>query len=182
MASSLATSIASAITQVENTNPSLNNPGGIMDYNYYKQTGQFRLQQYPSLTDGRTALETLAQKYIDEGNTLDSFFGTYAPYGHGSNDPAAYAQTVSSKIGIPTNVPLNTIGSNDLTPLVTSTISYPSTDVVTSGESSFSGDDTSLASLLDMSNLGTSDSSMNSLGVLGLIAGLGIIAYMIWDR
>jgi hypothetical protein len=182
MASSLASSIASAITQVENTNPSLNNPGGIMDYNYYKQTGQFRLQQYPSLEAGQDALLNLTQKYVDQGNTLDSFFGNYAPYGHGNNDPAVYAQTVSSKIGIPTDVPLNTISSNGPIPSVTSTISYPSADVVTSGESSFSGDDTSLASLLSTSNLDTSDSNISSLGVLGLIAGVGIIAYMIWDK
>ena len=111
MSSSLVGAIASAIARVENTNPSLNNPGGLMDVPYYKQTGLFRLAQYSTPQAGEQALESTVTNYVNQGNTLDSFFGNYAPYGHGSNDPAVYAQTVSGMIGgVPTDVPLNTLG------------------------------------------------------------------------
>ncbi len=178
MANSLISSIASAIAQVENTNPSLNNPGGIMDYNYYKQTGQFRLQQYPTPQAGQDALEALTAKYVAQGNTLDSFFGNYAPYGHGSNDPAVYAQTVSKAIGVPVDVPLNQVGDTSIpTYSVTGWGVAPSDLVV--GSNDTGSIDTLNSVLGDGSNpyLPVSASAMGNWGwiALAIVGGILII-------
>lgn len=86
-----------------------NNPGNIMDYDYYKKTGQFRVQQYGSYEEGRAALESLIGKYISQGLTLEEFFAKYAPSGHGGNNPNTYANNVAGWIGIDTSTPLNQI-------------------------------------------------------------------------
>jgi hypothetical protein len=112
MASTLVSAIADAITRQEGFFPGSasfrnNNPGNIMDIDYYRRTGQFRLQTYSSLEVGRAALESLVQKYIDSGHTLLSFFAKYAPSSHGDNKPAVYAQNVAGWLGIPIDVPIN---------------------------------------------------------------------------
>lgn len=105
--STIVDSIATAITKMEGANPSLNNPGNIMDLNYYKSTGKFALQQYDSPSSGYNALTTLIQHYIDQGLDLNSFFAKYAPSGHGKNDPSGYANFVSQQTGIPLGVRLS---------------------------------------------------------------------------
>lgn len=99
--------ITSSIIRQENTDPKYNNPGAIMDVNYYKSTGgQFRLQQYPTLDAGVTALKKLVKVYVDRGETLETFFAKYAPAGHSTNNPNTYANNVGGWLGIPTNVKL----------------------------------------------------------------------------
>jgi len=108
--SNLITAISAAITRQENAPPSYNNPGAIMDVTYYKETGgKFRLQQYPTLAEGVSALHRLVQVYVTRGETLESFFAKYAPSGHGGNNPQVYAGNVAQWLGIPTNVKLSTL-------------------------------------------------------------------------
>jgi hypothetical protein len=115
MSNPLTPEIAKAITRQEGWGPGTasyrnNNPGNIMDYEYYKQTGgKFRLQKYNSLEEGTAALYKLIDKYIDAGHTLISFFSKYAPSGHGDNDPNAYARNVASWTGLPLDVPLKQV-------------------------------------------------------------------------
>lgn len=115
--SSLIDGISAAIVRQENVNPQYNNPGAIMDVDYYRSTGgQFRLQQYPTLEAGVNALKSLVGKYIDRGETLESFFQKYAPSGHGGNNPTVYAGNVATWLGIPTNVRLRDLVSGYVLP------------------------------------------------------------------
>lgn len=114
MSSELTNKLADAITRQEGFFPGSasyknNNPGNIMDLAYYKQTGQFKLQSYPTLEAGRAALESLVDRYIEAGHTLTSFFAKYAPAGHGGNDPNIYAKNVAGWLGIPMDAPLKQI-------------------------------------------------------------------------
>lgn len=119
----LTKALADAITRQEGFFPGSaayknNNPGNIMDLEYYKKTGgQFRLQTYATLEEGRAALEKLVDRYISAGHTLTSFFAKYAPSGHGDNNPNIYAKNVAGWLGLPLDVPLNQI---DLAPSPTS--------------------------------------------------------------
>ncbi len=111
MSNPITPALADAITKQEGFFPGSasyknNNPGNIMDLGYYRQTGQFRLQAYSTLEEGRAALESLIDKYISAGHTLTSFFAKYAPSGHGGNDPNIYAKNVAGWLGIPVDVPL----------------------------------------------------------------------------
>ena len=121
MANPLTNALADAITRQEGFFPGSasynnNNPGNIMDLAYYRQTGQFRLQAYPTLEAGREALESLVDKYISAGHTLTSFFAKYAPSGHGGNDPGVYARNVSGWLGIPMDVPLAQVAAGAVPP------------------------------------------------------------------
>lgn len=114
MSTPLTSALADAITRQEGFFPGSasyknNNPGNIMDLGYYRQTGQFKLQAYPTLEAGRAALESLVDKYIAAGHTLTSFFAKYAPAGHGANDPNIYARNVAGWLGIPMDAPLKQI-------------------------------------------------------------------------
>jgi len=73
-----------------------NNPGNLMDYSYYQQTGQFRLATYPTVEDGWNALEAQIQRDANRGLTLEEFTAKYAPAGHGDNNPEIYAANLSS--------------------------------------------------------------------------------------
>lgn len=108
--SKLVDAIAVAIARQEKTNPTLNNPGAIMDVQYYKQTGgKFRLQQFATLAEGVTALKKLIRIYIDRGETLSSFFAKYAPTGHGNNNSNSYANNVANWLGISKNIKLSSL-------------------------------------------------------------------------
>lgn len=114
MVNSLTSALADAITRQEGFFPGSasyknNNPGNIMDIGYYRQTGKFKLQAYPTLEAGRAALESLVDKYVSAGHTLTSFFAKYAPSGHGGNDPSVYAKNVAGWLGIPVDVPLSQV-------------------------------------------------------------------------
>jgi hypothetical protein len=163
MGSDIVSSIASAITQMENANPALNNPGNIMDYDYYKSTGQFRLQQYSSPEEGQAALESLITKYVGQGLNLQDFFAKYAPAGHGNNDPVNYANFVSNQTGIPLDVPLNELTTAPNLPAPSApfvaqgpTLDMLDTDATTQvadNASNASGTTSTSLSLFDFSNL-----------------------------
>lgn len=113
--SEIADLIAQQFKRQENTNTAYNNPGAIMDLEYYRQTGQFRLQQYPTYDAGYSALvDLIKRKGVESGLTLRQFlegvpggYPGYAPYGHGGNDPNVYAENVAGWLGINPDVPLN---------------------------------------------------------------------------
>jgi len=116
MSTNIVPALAEAITKQEGFFPGSvayrnNNPGNIMDLDYYKQTGSFRVKSFATLEEGTKALYSLIEKYIGQGHTLLSFFAKYAPGGHGANDPNQYAKNVSQWTGLPLDVPLNTIGA-----------------------------------------------------------------------
>lgn len=73
-----------------------NNPGNLMDYSYYQQTGEFRLATYPTVEDGWNALEAQIQRDANRGLTVEQFTAKYAPAGHGDNNPQIYANNLSS--------------------------------------------------------------------------------------
>ena len=175
---SLVSSIASAITTMENANPSLNNPGNIMDLAYYNQTGKFQLQQYPTAEAGQSALDSLITSYIGRGYNLNQFFATYAPSGHGANDPTAYANYVSGQIGVDPTTPLASVGGTP-TYSVTAT-STPLDATPSSLDNNEANLSTDLSSLLGDSSSSISDDVMSG-GVLGTgssnntLLGVGIL-------
>lgn len=86
-----------------------NNPGNIMDYNYYKSTGgDFRVNSYSSLEEGYASMISLLTRYIngqkfgEKLDTLVKVLNKWAPREHG-NDPDAYSNFVSSQTGIGVN-------------------------------------------------------------------------------
>jgi hypothetical protein len=99
---------ADAIQQMEGWKPGSksyvnNNPGNIMDLSYYRQTGQFRVQKYSSYEEGRKALEDLISRYASQGLSIKQMMAKYAPQGHGTNNPDAYANFIASKLGVSTD-------------------------------------------------------------------------------
>lgn len=107
---SLGSAVNSATESVANFATNLsgktirNNPGNIMDLDYYKSTGKFRLKEYSSLEEGYAALFRLlsGKGYIGSNNhnTIRTIFPKYAPKGHGNNDPKIYSENVSNWTGI----------------------------------------------------------------------------------
>ncbi len=97
-------------TSVQHVN---NNPGNIMDVDFYKATGQFKLRKYPAMVDGWNALRSLVEKSLfGKRLTLLEFIGGkksvyngYAPQGHGNNDPANYARLIGQWLSLPVNEP-----------------------------------------------------------------------------
>jgi hypothetical protein len=182
MASTLVQNIAAAITSMEGANPSLNNPGNIMDYGYYQQTGNFRLQQYPTKEAGDTALDSLISSYISRGYNLNQFFATYAPTGHGANDPVAYANYVSGKIGVDPTTPLTNVSDTGIptySVTATSTALDSNNDLSLSSDlaSLFGGSDSNISS--DVMSGGVSGVSGNGLLIGVGIAGLALLLYIL---
>ena len=139
MSIDIVNSISQAITKQENISsvqPTLNNPGGLMDVPFYRQTGKFRLASYNTPEEGQAALAQTVSAYVKQGITLEEMFAKYAPSGHGANDPATYATNVSSWTGIPLGVPLNQVGGEAITSPTTPTIydGIASTVVDTNGQ------------------------------------------------
>lgn len=107
---SLGSAVNSATESVANFATNLsgktirNNPGNIMDLDYYKKTGKFKLKEYSSLEEGYAALFKLlsGKGYIGSNNhnTIRTIFPKYAPKGHGNNDPKIYSENVSNWTGI----------------------------------------------------------------------------------
>jgi hypothetical protein len=111
----LVSSIAAAITQMENANPALNNPGNLT------VPGTGKLASYPDLATGEAALDNQIQLNINRGLNLEQFFGgepgVYAGYapapsaacggGCTGNNPSNYANFVAGQIGADTSTPLS---------------------------------------------------------------------------
>lgn len=106
--------IAQAITQMENTPASLNNPGALTgDLGYCSNGKSGILVKFCTPEDGQAALEQQIRYNTNRGLNLFEFFGGkpgvysgYAPSGHGANDPNAYANFVAANTGIDPNIPL----------------------------------------------------------------------------
>lgn len=97
-----------AIAQIEGNGYLHNNPGNIMDIEYYKQTKLFRLQQYPKMQEGWIALANLLKSTLYLGNIHNTFydiFRKYAPSSHGGNNPDLYAKLVAEKLGLDPSLP-----------------------------------------------------------------------------
>ena len=122
----LTSSISAAIAQFEGFNSpgSLaarnNNPGNLRSGpGQIGTSGGFAV--FPDASTGWAALNNQVNLNISRGLTMDQFFGGgngypgYAPSAD-SNNPAAYSSFVANAAGVPTNVPLNEVGS---TPVVT---------------------------------------------------------------
>ena len=162
------TAIANAITRQENTAntyPTYNNPGAIMDTAYYAATKQFRLQSYNTPEEGRAALEKLVSYYIDHGFSIESMIAKYAPSGHGGNDPATYANNVSTWTNIPLGVPLNTVDTGNVSPtgVDTNILLADLTTTTTTDLNSGSGD------------VATASIGDSSILPLVLIGGIGLV-------
>jgi hypothetical protein len=84
-----------------------NNPGNIMDLDYYRQTGQYRPQVYSTEGEGWQALYGLIGRRLTGATTLREFFYKYAPFGHGSNDPDIYAEHVGQWTGLDPDSPIS---------------------------------------------------------------------------
>jgi hypothetical protein len=112
-ASTLAQTIAAAITRQENINPAYNNPGGLIAApGCTSRPGQIAI--CPDLETGQVAEENLVQKYIDGGSSLSSMLNAWAPAKCGGtlcigNNPSAYAQNVSTWTGLDPTIPLNSL-------------------------------------------------------------------------
>lgn len=167
-------SIAEAITRQENVasvDPTANNPGALMDLPYYRATGEFRLARYSTIEDGMQAMKNTIASYFKQGYSLEGMFAKWAPSGHGANDPVTYAGNVSNWTGIPKNVPLNQITSQDV--LNGGILSNPITPVNTASAVNPSNleEATSNLNLTDEAGL---DPTNGFTGGLGVFVGIGL--------
>lgn len=93
-----------AIARQEGNGYKNNNPGNLMDFQYFKKTGgKFRIKVFDTIQNGWVELKkTLKGKlyFGDTKKSLYDIFNTYAPAGHGNNDPLTYAKNVGQALGI----------------------------------------------------------------------------------
>jgi hypothetical protein len=140
----LVSSIAAAITQMENANPANNNPGNLTTLG---PNGTYVIATYPDLATGELMLDNQIQTNINRGLNLQQFFGGepgvypgYAPApsaacgaGCKGNNPTNYANFVAGQIGADTSTPLSQLqagadgASSDLSSVVAD-VSGDSTD------------------------------------------------------
>lgn len=107
--------LAEAIAQVENVNPTYNNPCALtVAPNSYCQTGNTGiLVNFCTEQDGWDACNNQIQLNTNRGMNLDSFFASYAPASAGNN-PTAYASTVSQLTGIDQSTVLSSLDPSSL--------------------------------------------------------------------
>jgi hypothetical protein len=115
------TQLALAIQQMEGYRPGTvayrnNNPGNLI---YVGQPGAVRgengFAKFASYEAGLEALKRQLGLYAGRGMTIESMFEAYAPRGHGNNDPTAYANFVSSQLGVPPGTPLTDLAPSGAT-------------------------------------------------------------------
>lgn len=92
-----------------------NNPGNLRSWGSMPIVNGYAA--FPTADAGWQALYAQIEKNINRGLTLEEFFGGkpgvyggYSPAGDGSNKPSRYAEYVSKVAGIPSNVPLSSLG------------------------------------------------------------------------
>jgi hypothetical protein len=119
---SLVEQIAQSIAAVESGgNPNAlnyrnNNPGNLRSWGSNPIVSGYA--KFATIRDGWNALYQQITLNIGRGLTLNEFFagkpGVYAGYAPSAdaNSPLAYAARVGSDVGIPVDVPLNTLGSS----------------------------------------------------------------------
>ena len=112
----LVTSISDAITRMENTNPSYNNPGGLIAGPGAIGTAPNGIAIFPDAATGRAALERQVGLDIDRGWTLNQLINSWAPVCPDpickGNNPTAYSNNVSSWTGLPQDVPLDSYSAS----------------------------------------------------------------------
>ena len=110
------TAISDAIARMENTNPSYNNPGGLVAGPGSTGTAPNGIAIFPDASTGRAALERQVGIDIDRGWSLNQLINSWAPTGCGvmcqGNNPTAYANNVATWTGLPQDVPLNTLNTD----------------------------------------------------------------------
>ncbi len=115
---SLISDLADAITRQEGRTQN-NNPGNIWDGIGAGKTTRIwpglpidsrGFVIYPTLADGRAALERDLSIKVDRGMTLTSLLNMYAP--PSDNDTGTYIRNVSTWLGINPTIPLNSIGES----------------------------------------------------------------------
>lgn len=88
-----------------------NNPGALL-YSGKGDNWQGRVKstepgvyRFKNMAYGtRAMIIVLRSYYFSHGlRTLNDIFNRYAPYGHGTNNPAAYAMTIANEMGITPN-------------------------------------------------------------------------------
>lgn len=167
------TDIANAIARFENVAPKYNNPGALMDLDYYKQTGQFRLMTYPSYEAGYQALRAQILRDANRGYNFYEWIARYAPAGHGGNDPQHYANTIAGWLGVNPNVRvIDAIqgGTSISAPVMSNNNNLPvfATTVFGNSNNGLSQMGDAFMSVLGSGGSGIEDST--NLGMLGLVA------------
>jgi hypothetical protein len=119
--SSLVTSIAAAIQQMEGWFPGSvsyrnNNPGNLRSGPGMIGTDANGYAIFPDVATGEAALDAQIQTNIDRGLNLQQFFAGgngYAGYAPSAdnNNPTNYANFVASQVGIDTSTPLSQLQS-----------------------------------------------------------------------
>lgn len=175
-------SIANAIAKQEGAKASLNNPGNIMDLDYYKSTGNFKLKQYSSMQEGWDALYSLIGNYINSGVNLYQFFQKYAPSGHGSNNPTVYANNVAKWTGIDPNKPLNSIDPNTQQDLNSTTGTVGSNTIDTIKNSFSAIGDYFGGGYVDSSTGTISELPTNNIPSILMAVGLGLFGLLIVNK
>lgn len=183
----LVTSLASAIRQVEGSNPNFaanNNPGNLVFVGQSGATmGAGGFAAFPTQAAGEAALDWQIQNYINRGYNLTQFFNTYAPGGTSNAAGGvqtqyatnSYVQTVANQLGLDPSVPLSSIQAG-----------YSGSDTSGSGSPAVSGG-LDLASYLpgSISSLLPGSDQTYSLGGVVLsgsdlvVLGLGLAAVLV---
>ena len=95
----------------------LNNPGNLMyagqagatPHPIYDADGKLvgTFAEFSSPDAGEAALQRQIQLDASRGLSIQDFANKYAPSGHGTNDPNAYAQQIAAATGLSVNDPLS---------------------------------------------------------------------------
>lgn len=113
---SLVSSLSNAITRMENTNLSYNNPGGLVAGPGSIGTAPNSIAIFPDAATGRAALERQVGIDVDRGWTLNEIVNSWAPICSlpicKGNNPTQYSANVSSWTGLPQDVPLSTLNTD----------------------------------------------------------------------
>lgn len=109
------TTIASVITNTENANPALNNPGNLM---YAGQPGASgttgSLATFDSYSDGYQAMLRQIQLDANNGMSISDMMNSWAPASVPGNDPTAYAGYVASALGVDPSTPVLSTFTGDV--------------------------------------------------------------------
>ena len=133
--------ISSAITRMENVNPSYHNPGGLIAApGCTSRPGQIAI--CPDDATGQAGLTRQVGIDIDRGWSLNELINSWAPVCADpickGNNPTAYANNVSSWTGLPQDVPLVSLNTDTSAAVDASgaPVDFSASDVAAAGDSS----------------------------------------------
>lgn len=87
-----------------------NNPGNLIYVGQPGATlGEGGFARFSDYASGRAALERQIGLYAGRGMTIQSMAETYAPWGHGGNNPDVYAGRIASALGVPAGTTLSSL-------------------------------------------------------------------------